>query len=451
MTTIERLATFIAELEPANVDDSVLRAGRIHVFDTLCAAHVGARVADTVPVTKLVSSLGASGEASVLGQPHRTTLPLAALLGCVATRCTEIDDIHMPSCTTPGSVVVPTAYATASAGHARDDARFLAACLAGYEIVVRFGLAIDGARVLYRGIWPTYLAAGFGVAATVGKIIGLRTEQLANALAIASTLAVGTTGGRVGGLTSRWFTLGCAVQSATLACLAAASGMEGDVSLLDGRWSEITGVRLDATPLTRELGERFHICEVSFKPICSAKQATAATYALRSLLAEGTRPSEIARVLVEVPAAYAKMIDQPELPGNRLASIANVRYQLALAAYAPERLSDAVREQLLANDQIAAFVEKIEVRADPELERYYPRAYPARVTLTLGSGAEKSREIRDAPGDPGTGFGWDEVAAKYPMLPSAVRDACSALGERGSVDALFQALAGAFGVATPRD
>src|SRR5579875_3649397 len=310
------------------------------------------------------------------------------------------------------------------------------------------------ARRVRRGVGPRATSPND---APARRVVGLRRDPVyrdrRHPHAVVHDARLGGRPDRIrdGDLTSRWFTLGCAVQSATLACLAAACGMEGDVSLLDGRWSEITGVRLDATLLTRGLGERFHICEVSFKPICSAKQATAATYALRSLLAEGTKPSEIARVLVEVPAAYAKMIDQPELPGNRLASIANVRYQLALAAYAPERLSDAVRERLLANDQIAAFVEKIEVRADPELERYYPRAYPARVTLTLGSGAEKSREIRDAPGDPGTGFGWDEVAAKYPMLPSAVRDACSALGERGSVDALFQALAGAFGVATPRD
>jgi len=35
---------------------------------------------------------------------------------CACARLTEADDIHLTSCTTPGSVVVPTALHLASAG-----------------------------------------------------------------------------------------------------------------------------------------------------------------------------------------------------------------------------------------------------------------------------------------------------------------------------------------------
>ena len=36
--------------------------------------------------------------------------------------------------------------------------------------MVRLGLAIGGPTVLYRGIWPTYFAAPFGVAAVAARL-----------------------------------------------------------------------------------------------------------------------------------------------------------------------------------------------------------------------------------------------------------------------------------------
>ncbi|HXP93245.1 MAG TPA: MmgE/PrpD family protein [Candidatus Binatia bacterium] len=441
MTTTERLAAFVASLDPSTAGPSLLDAVRMHVFDTIGAACAGARVADTPPVRELVTSLGPRDPALALGQGLRTTLPLAALLGCVATRCTEIDDIHIGSCTTPGSVVVPAAIAAASAENSGDDRRFLAACLAGFEVLVRFGLAIDGAHILYKGIWPTYLAAGFGTAATVGKIAGLSAEQLAHAFAIVATMATGTVGGRAPGLTSRWFILGSAVQSAVMAALAAGRGMQGDLTLLDGRWSEITGVALDGERLVDGLGTRFHASEISFKPICSAKQAIAAVYAMRFLLEnERINAGDIRHVLVEVPTAYAKMIDQPDLPKSRLASITNVRYQLALAAFAPETLNDPVRDQLPASDDISAFTKKVDVRADAALDTTYPESWPARVTLTLASGSQAVKELQRAPGDPGSGYGWSAVEAKYSGSAPEIATACKRLGERGTLSALLSAL-----------
>ena len=441
MNTTERLATFVASLDPAGVDEAVLDAVRLHVFDTIGAAQTGARVADTPPVRDLVTSIGSHGSALALGQGVRTALPLAALLGCVATRCTEIDDIHIASCTTPGSVVVPAAFAAATARDAIDDDRFLAACLAGYEVLVRFGLAIDGARTLYKGIWPTYMSAGFGTAATVGTIIGLSAEQLAHAFAIVATMATGTTGGRAAGLTSRWFILGSAVQSATIATLAAARGMQGDVTLLDGRWSEITGVPLDGERLAGDLGTHFDASEISFKPICSAKQAIAAVYAMRFLLEkERIEPADIRHVLVEVPTAYAQMIDQPVPPKNRLASIANVRYQLALAAFAPDTLHDAVRERLPASDEISAFTNKVDVRADSTLDAMYPQSWPARVTIATATGASVVKELQRPPGDPGSGYGWSDVGAKFPGSAPEIASACKRLGERGSLKTLLEVL-----------
>src|SRR5499433_2716947 len=90
---------------------------------------------------------------------------------CALARLSEIDDIHLPSMTTPGGIVVPAALSIAAGPFAADDV--LAAVLAGYEVMTRVGRAIDGPTVLYRGIWPTYFAAPAAVAAVATRLLRL--------------------------------------------------------------------------------------------------------------------------------------------------------------------------------------------------------------------------------------------------------------------------------------
>jgi 2-methylcitrate dehydratase PrpD len=446
--TAALLAEFVVGVDTARVAPEVVDAVRLHVFDTVGAAFAGAKVADTIELVHILEDAAAAGPALALGPQTRTALPLAALLSCAATRCTEVDDIHIASCTTPGSVIVPAAIAVAGCTSGIDDRRFLDACLAGYEVLVRFGLAVNGPRILYKGIWPTSLCAGFGVAATVGKLLDLSAGEIAHALAIVATLATGTVGGRAPGLTSRWFLLGAAVQNALLATFAAARDMHGDLELIGERWSAITGIGLDATLLADGLGEHFRTADVSFKPVCAAKQTISAIYALRALIDEdGFVPEQIEKIVVEVPGAYAKMIDHAGPPTTRLDSISSVQYQLALVACARDRQLDVTRRDLALPREAAAIAAKVEVAADPALESAYPRQGPARVTVTAAGGKRGQREVFTPLGDPATGFEWQAARAKFervsgcaPSWAEAIASHCQRLGEPGSLRALVAEL-----------
>lgn len=446
MSRTDALAAFVAGIDPVSFEPRLVDLLRLHVFDSIGATFAGGCVEETRDMRGLIAGLG-NGSALALGTKDRTSLPLAVMSGCVAARCSEIDDIHLASCVTPGSVIVPAAIAAASAMPAPDDDTFLAAVLAGYEVLVRFGVALDGPRILYRGIWPTYLCTGFGVAATVARMLGLTAAQTAEAFAIVATLATGTSG-RIAGRTSRWFTLGCAAQSAVLAVLAAERGMCGDHSLLDGKWSEIVNVPLAAT-LLDDLGTRWLTETISFKPVCAAKQTIAAIVALRALIDEdGVRPSDVRELVVEVPAAYLAMIDRSELPATRQESIAAVRYQLALAALDPVRLLDVERSRLAGGPEIVGFMDRIRVVRDAALEAHYPQAWPARVTVVDGEGRRRTREVLHPLGDPGTPFGWDDVARKIGAATrleagavQAIRTACADLGTTGAVGRLVPLVA----------
>src|SRR5438477_6478939 len=115
-----------------------MKALRLHIADTLGMMLQGA-------------SLAEGKAARALGSP---------LLGWVAcARLTDADDIHLTSCTTPGSVVVPTALHLARAGVFETWKDFVPAVLAGYETLIRVGYAIDGPRILAKNVWPTLFAA----------------------------------------------------------------------------------------------------------------------------------------------------------------------------------------------------------------------------------------------------------------------------------------------------
>jgi 2-methylcitrate dehydratase PrpD len=448
MTAIESLAEFVASVRVSEVPPAVLDTLRLHVFDTLAASLIGGATAEGQALAALVADTGGDGTAPAVGLGVRAAPPLAALAACAATRCTEVDDIHLESCTTPGAVVVPAALALAHGTPPADADAFLAAALAGYEALTRFGRAVAGPTILYRGVWPTYLASGIGAAALAARLLGLGSEDTAHALAAALTMATGTTG-RSRPPASRWLTLGGAVQNGMLAALAARRGFRGDLTLLEGGWSRVTGIALDTESLLAGLGDRFAIQRVSVKPYCSAKQATGPIAALLAVLDEvGVTPVQAERVVVEVPRAYATMIDQPAPPTDRLASILSVQYQLALAAFHRDELRDVLRPALHAEPAFQAFMGKVQVVADERLAEHYPAAWPARVTVQTAGGAVR-REVRHTWGDPGQPFTWDDARAKAERVLRGVTPAatvnrlaavCEGLGRPATLADLYAAI-----------
>jgi 2-methylcitrate dehydratase PrpD len=449
MSLIEQIAEFTANVRLAEVHPATLDTLRLHLFDALAAALVGATTAEGQAAAGLVMDSGAGGTVLTPGAGQPTSASLAALAACIATRCTEIDDIDLPSCTTPGSVVVPTALALSQVVAAADPGTFLAALLAGYEMLARFGEAADGPAILYRGIWPTYLAGALGATATAARLLGLTAEATGHALAAAVTLTSGVSG-RVRGLSSRWLTLGCAVQNGILAALAARRGVRGDVALLDGAWSQTTGIALNGDALVRDLGQPFRIERVSIKPYCAAKQVTSSIAAFATLLAERQiDPAAIERVTVAVPPAYARMIDQPAPPPERLGGIVSAQYQLALAAYYPDELLDVLRPVQHQEPACRALMAKVVVISEPSLARDYPRTWPARVTVET-AGSTMSHEVGHTAGDPSHPFTWDDALAKATRVLRGTADAaavarlatvCRTLGTTTTTTDLFPALA----------
>ncbi len=405
-TALEGLAAAISELSLAHLLPRTRECAAQRVYDTLVATALGFV---TPEGSRLRAYCGVSSS-----RAHDTDACCRAAVG--ATRTTEIDDIDVTSCTTVGAVVVPVAVALAATLRV-DGGRLIEAVVAGYEAMVRLGRAIDGATLLYRGVWPTYVTAAFGAAATAARLLDLDAAAVARALRLALARTATLPAAALARPGFRYYALGCAAVDGADAARAAAAGFDADAGALPG-FAERIGAALVTDELAR-VGDRPWLVEgVDTKLWPSSRQALASVAAFFELRPKLV-PEDVVAVVVAVPPAYRQMIDRPNLPTQRIESLLGVQYQLALAAFAPQALDDALRRSLPAGAGIADFMARVELRADEVLGAQFPRVWGSRVTVTLRSGEELFAEVLDPPGSGRRPLDWATLRAKHARLLAA--------------------------------
>jgi len=413
MTALENLGAFVARCKaPSPRLREILE---LHVADI-----VGAWIASlpTPEGAALLRWRAAAVQGAAPGSIHRLRLDVAT--HCALARLSEVDDIHLASTTTPGAIVVPGAVAVAAALRHRDPDAVAAAMIAGYEVMVRFGQAIDGPSVLYRGIWPTYFATPLGIAAVAARLLGLDALQCGHALALALVRSAPGTGHHNLTTTSRWLAVGQAAEAGLAAALAARASFTSDLGLLDGGY--LPGV-FDLTPdrvvLTQGLGERFSLEEVAFKPWCAARQTMAATQALIEIISSGIAVDTITQVTAFVLPPHRRMIDHGITIGDRASFLTSLPYRLALAALAPHAAWDVGQAGTDVPGPIRAFMDRVAVAPDEALLSNFPSRWPARIEVMTSSGRYE-RTVTDVPGDPARPFDANAVREKFRQLAEPV-------------------------------
>jgi 2-methylcitrate dehydratase PrpD len=300
--------------------------------------------------------------------------------------------------------------------------------------MVRLGAAIDGPSVLYRGIWPTYFAAPLGVAAVAASLMDLDAAQTAHALALAVTLASPGVGHHNAATTSRWLAVGHAAARGLTAAQAARAGFTADLGLLDGAFLPGYQVSAKADVLDAGGASPLALSQVSFKPWCAARQTMAATQALAEIVQEGVAADAISAITAFVPPPHLKMIDHGVAAGDRASYLTSLPYQMARAVEAPDTALDPSEPPTAPAAGIAALMAKVTVAADESLLAGYPKAWPARVSVTTPSGRVE-RTVAHVPGDPERPLDDAALRAKFQRL------VVPALGEQGARELQARALA----------
>lgn len=368
----------------------------LHAADSLACLIAGARTVEG-------RALAVFYEESGLQPPLAPAAAAAAII-----RHTEWDDIHVPTCVTPGAVAVPVALALTDS-----EEHFVAAVSAGYAIGVALGEAIGGVSALPE-TWPGLLAAPAISAVTASTALGLPPEQRAQALVMALAGSSGRNGRPAGAPSARWLAIGEATLKGMHAAFAARSGFKGDADLLSAQWLKAQSVAAGEWKAPRADA----IASVGLKPFVAARQGIDAIEAFRQLLAEGVEPRAIEEVRVSLPPEATSVVSRPLDPDDRLSTIAHLGLQLGIAAFEPARLGDVGRTEGFGPD-IRNFAQRVTVSADETLADKLPGSWPAKLAVRIGS-EWIERICLTAPGDPGDG------ATARDLVARKIGEVCSA-------------------------
>jgi 2-methylcitrate dehydratase PrpD len=405
-TTLEKLGIFVAQSPPP--PEALRDMLALHVADIVGAWIAGLHTTEGAALVRWRSAMGEVADVALM---H--TLRLNVATHCALARLSEIDDIHLASMMTPGAIVVPAAVAIAAALEISDADALAAAVLAGYEVMIRLGRAMDEPAVLYRGIWPTYFATPAGVAVVAARLLALDAKETANALALALARSAPGVGHHNAVTTTRWLAIGQAAESGLVAALAARAGFTADLALLDGGFLPgIYDVKPDLAVLTAALGEKFALGETSFKPWCAARQTMAATQAMIEILGVGLLADAIVDVKAFVLPPHRRMIDHGVTIGDRASFLTSVPYHLAVAALSPQDAFHAGQSPLQVPDNVRALMGKVSVEPDDALMTNYPLEWPARVAVATSSGRHV-RTVTRVPGDPSRRLDAAAVSTKF--------------------------------------
>lgn len=440
----ERLAESLCREVPTGL----VELARWRLLDFLVALGATSGGEEARRAQASVAALAPTGSVPLGVLPGRTSPHQAAHTWARLARSSEVDDLHLGSCTTPGAVVMPALLAAASFGGPIDAGRVAAAAAAGYETVARLGAAISGPQVLAAGIWPTLAVAPLGAAVTVVRALGGGSSEVRAALATAGSMVAL---GRPADESARWLSFGGAVAGGVAAGLAAMD--ERDAGASGGfDWVDRLPVPFDHAAL-EPLGAAFEaLSSTTVKPFCVAGQAAAAVAlaaAHRSELLDG---SPVRRIVAWVPSQVLDMVRRP--PRDRLTSLSSVPLGVALGLLEPERLFEGTRGARLVDGaggrsaRLAEMMGRVEVRADEELSAEYPRRWGGRLTVAREDGSEL--ELREGDAVLGPPLSLDPLEAKarnvVAGLPAgsseALGETCIQFEQLGSVVAALEKLLG---------
>jgi 2-methylcitrate dehydratase PrpD len=392
------------------------------MLDCLGVSRIGATLAWTRSLIDWAGRFRGSGSAPVVGANFSVAPNIAALVNGTAAHGYELDDTHDASMSHPGSVVIPAALAVAAEVDAPAD-ETLAAIACGYEAMARIGMAAVAERVIHDGHHPTALFGGFGAAAAAAKLLKLDEHGLARAWGHALSLASGSMqfSDEPEGTTVKRLHAGYAAQNGVLAAELAARGLGAPARALDGKYGFLN--LYSEAPKVSELnvksGEPLQIHVISFKPYSCCRLFHSLIDGLREVSDDfSLKPDAIERIDVRGPGV---IFEQHML--RRPTSVMAAQYSLpfvvgATLVYGPHRY-DSYREDKLADPAILRLADRVEGKADAEIEAHYPAHMGTSVEITRADGTRRSAKVMDSTGTAANPLSTD---ALYEKAEGLLRD-----------------------------
>jgi 2-methylcitrate dehydratase PrpD len=404
------VAEWVLRLKYDDLPDAVRRQVRRCLLDGIGAAVAGARTRTGEVAAAFAAEMGRDGPATVLASGRRLALAPAVLANGVAANAYDIDDGYRPVKGHPGGFVI---MPTISACEAYGVGGLMCAVAAGYEVAMRAGVATHRRYAHYHasGSW-----GALGTAACVGRVAGLDAERMGWALGLAEYHAALSPIERC--LAHPAMTkdgIGWGAFAGACAAGLAEKGFTGIPCLLD---------EPENRGLVADLGERWRLLELYFKPYACCRWAQPAVDAALALKRRyGLAHGDVRRIVVHTFREAAELQRSP--PRTPEEAQYHLSWPMAAALVYGEVGPRQVGEGALEDGAMRRVAGVVEAVAEAGIQARFPAEALAWVELETGDGRGFRSDVTPARGDAHAPLSDEEIAAKFRWLtgPAIGRDA----------------------------
>ncbi|MFH1484467.1 MAG: MmgE/PrpD family protein, partial [Chloroflexota bacterium] len=314
---------------------------------------------------------------------------------------------------------VPAAFAIAEQIGRVNGKDFITAVTLGIDVICRLGLANKEGPAGPGGWILTPLYGYFGAAIAAGKLLGLDEVGLINAMGIAYSQAAGNHQCIDDGALTKRMQAGFAAKGGVLAAGMAKKGITGATNSIEGRCGLYRNYHkgdYNPAPLTSELGKKFEVVNLSYKPYPSCRSNHPYVDAALALRREhNIGPDEV----VEIIATVNKPLDVHPLfhplevkrnPRTIVDAQFSVPYNVACALVKGRVVIDDFSETAIRDAAVIGLANKVAPRFDPALARR--EMTPAMLEIRTKSGTY-SKFIDFAYGHPKNPMDIEAIIEKF--------------------------------------
>ena len=423
MSITRQLAEFAATIDYDSLPAEVTQRAKLLIMDTLGIALRARHEAVSTPcLLATVDRLGLNhGKSGVIGVGNHYSAPAAAWLNGAFAHSLDFDDTHARGSIHPSAPIVPAALAAAEMT-GKSGKEVVAAIIAGYEVQIRLSLALVPKDHYDRGYHPTATCGAFGAAAAASRVLGLTTEQTANAIGASLSQTAGTLEFLADGSWNKLFQVGYAALNGVVAASLAAEGFNGAKQAIEGDKGFLNAYSPNPIPekAVDALGEVYETLNIAVKPYPSCRYSHAALDAVLDLkAANNLTEDDIDSIEIGLPQTGWNIIGNPETDKHNPQSVVDGQFSMpfvAAIALREGRMTWDDYQPHLQDDKTLDLCKRINTIVDAKAEAEFPVNMSGIVRVRTRANDELENFVVVPKGEPDNFLTSTELRAKFDSL-----------------------------------
>ncbi|MEL7566888.1 MAG: MmgE/PrpD family protein [Dehalobacterium sp.] len=421
----EIMGAFIISADIHSFPETTLRKAKICLIDMLGVMIAAWSEESSRILGEYFISLNGRPESSIIVSGKKVPAIHASFINGAMAHSLELEDHHnhKRSLNHPGVASIPTALAIAEREGSKGK-DFITSIILGYEIGSKISRATKiGVLNLERGFHESSVCGPFSSAAVAGKLMGMNTDQFAHAFGICGSLASGSMEFKVNEAWTKRLQVGDANRNGILAVELASKGFTGPATVFEGKHgfynSYVGEGNYNLTEWLSDLGQDWEINYIQFKPFgCAGVLHSAVTAAQKMALEKNILPEQVKRITIhtsrKIMEEYAIPREKKIKPKNMVGAQFSLHYCVAAMIVKGELLYKELKA--LQDPQILDLAEKIQVIADPDIDKNWPSDDPTVLVTELEDGQIYRTRVEQAKGDLNDPILEHEIITKFHNL-----------------------------------